>query len=293
MRVGASTGGCHSENATSSSTTTPDLFEGLPDRGSDVRPRPPRHRLGGRPARPCHRERPTHLRMIHDRDAASAALRSRGRLRAAARPCRPTGREESGAITPSLYDATRSPMAARRRAFPRGRTAGRSAIPPRRARAPVHAGAVKPQPAAITSPPRKAPRLFPMLRAEWFIAAAIDWLSSATSISRVWIVGLSTDDTKPTTKTQQPERHDPEGQDREQAEDDDEGRASPEQQRAAQVDVCEVAADEVLPRSCRAPSAPGRSAPPSPATRRPRSREARCSCRRRRNHRNRSHRCRA
>ncbi|MNO00469.1 hypothetical protein D3C81_2203650 [compost metagenome] len=43
-----------------------------------------------------------------------------------------------------------------------------------------------------------------MLRAEWFIAAAIDWLSSATSISRVWIVGLSTDDTNPTTKTSSP-----------------------------------------------------------------------------------------
>ena len=43
-----------------------------------------------------------------------------------------------------------------------------------------------------------------MFSAEWFSAAAMDWLSSATSIMRVWIVGLSTEETNPVARTKKP-----------------------------------------------------------------------------------------
>ena len=90
-----------------------------------------------------------------------------------------------------------------------------------------------------------------MLSAEWLSAAAIDWLSSATSISRVWIVGLSTDETKPVAKTKNAERPDPLRRQREQSQHDGE-RDEPADERALEVDVGEVAADEVADRHAEA-----------------------------------------
>lgn len=49
--------------------------------------------------------------------------------------------------------------------------------------------------------PSQAPSALAVLRVEWFSAAASDWPSSATSISRVWIIGTITLGRKPSRNT--------------------------------------------------------------------------------------------
>ena len=90
-----------------------------------------------------------------------------------------------------------------------------------------------------------------MFSAEWLRAAAIDWLSSATSIRRVWIVGLSTDETKPVAKTKKPSAkiHCAVSAS---STSTTASADEPADQRALEIDVGEVAADEVADRHAEA-----------------------------------------
>ena len=90
-----------------------------------------------------------------------------------------------------------------------------------------------------------------MLRAEWFSAAAMDWLSSATSMRRVWIAGLSAAEISPGREDEHGERPDPLRRQREQ--DLHEGeRDETAEQRPLEVAVGEDAADEVADRHAEA-----------------------------------------
>ncbi len=100
----------------------------------------------------------------------------------------------------------------------------------------------------MTAPPRNAPRLLPMLRAEWLTAAASVWLSPATSISRVWIAG------RERRRRAADEEHADEEADGSTARSarapasDDRERAEADEDRAQTRVVGEAAADEVADR---------------------------------------------
>ena len=58
-----------------------------------------------------------------------------------------------------------------------------------------------PSPASRTTPPSQAPRALAALSVAWLRAAASDWPSWATSMSRVWIIGTMIVGTQPSRNT--------------------------------------------------------------------------------------------